>query len=96
MNKMIYDAIENMKIISFYYDDKHRVIEPHCYGVSTKGHEIIRGYQVEGKSSDGEFGWKLFSLSKIKDLEVHDIAFRSPQTGYKRGDKNMQQIFIEL
>ena len=44
MNSNICDAIENQFVIEFYYEREIRIVEPHCYGVSSKGNEIIRGY----------------------------------------------------
>ena len=95
MNSNICDAIENQFVIEFYYDGEIRVVEPHCYGVSSKGNEIVRGYQVGGYSSSGKMGWKLYDLSKISDLVITSDTF-DPENGYKRGDSAMSSIFCEL
>lgn len=95
MNDDLINAIENMNVIQFNYDGEPRVVEAHCYGVTTKGNEAIRAYQVGGYSSSGSLGWKLYDLSKMADLEILDDSF-SIRSGYNKGDKGMHSIFIEL
>jgi hypothetical protein len=53
MNQEIIEAIENKNLVEFNYDGELRVIEPHCYGLSKKGIEVLRAYQVDGYSSSG-------------------------------------------
>lgn len=83
-------------MIKFNYDGGTRVVEPHCYGISTAGNEVLRGYQISGYSSSGKMGWKLFDLSKASSINVLNDSFSGPRPGYKTGDKNMQKIIIEL
>lgn len=95
MNSNICDAIENQYVIEFYYEGELRIVEPHCYGLSSKGNEIVRGYQIGGYSSSGKMGWKLYDLSKITGLTVTFNTFHA-ETGYKPGDSAMSTIFCEL
>ncbi len=96
MNEEILNAIEHMKLIQFLYDGESRIVEPHCYGVTTRGNEAIRAYQVDGFSSSGKMGWKMYDLSKSEYIEVLDETFDSPRPGYTKGDKGMSEIFSEL
>jgi len=95
MNNQIIEAIENQNIIEFYYDGELRIVEPHCYGKTTAGNEALRAYQVDGYSSSGKMGWKMYDLGKVDDIEVSDNTF-STRTGYNRGDKGMSQIYTEI
>ena len=95
MNSQIINAVKQKKVIEFIYDGEIRVVEPHCYGLTTKGNEAIRAYQIAGYSSSGTMGWKLYDLSKVEDIQVHDEVF-SIRSGYKRGDKGMSEIYFEL
>lgn len=96
MNNEIVDAIETMKTLSFVYDGQNRVVEPHAYGVSTKGNENLRAYQTAGGSNSGNVpGWHLFTVRKIMTLSKGD-SFSGPREGYKPGDKGMSEIFIEI
>lgn len=96
MNNEIIAAIENHKLIEFDYDGESRTVEPHCYGVSTKGNEVIRAYQVRGFSSSGTMGWKMYDLSKADDINVLSETFSKPRPDYKKGDKGMDEIYCEL
>lgn len=95
MKNQIIEAIENMNVIEFSYDGENRVVEPHCFGVTTKGNDAIRAFQVDGYSSSGKLGWKLYDLSKIYDLSVLEEMFEV-RDDYKPGDKGMVDIYIEI
>jgi hypothetical protein len=96
MNQEIIEAIENKKLIEFNYDGESRIVEPHCYGLSTKGNEVVRAYQVNGYSSSGNMGWKLYDLAKVDNINVLENTFEKSRSGYKRGDKAMDEIYSEL
>lgn len=95
MKKEIVNAIENQNLLEFEYEGYSRVVEPHCYGLTTKGNEAIRAYQVEGYSSSGRMGWKLYDLSKADNFEILDDVFET-RDDYKQGDKGMSEIFVEI
>jgi hypothetical protein len=96
MNKHIITAIQNLNVVEFYYEGELRVVEPHCYGETTASNEGLRAYQIDGYSSTGKFGWKIYDLGKADDIVITDHAFNGPREGYKRGDKGMSQIYAEL
>lgn len=96
MDSTIRVAIENMQLLHFHYDGGVRVVEPHCYGTTTKGNIAIRAFQIGGYSSSGKMGWKLFDLSKASSLLLSEDIFLSVRPDYKRGDRGMSVIFIEV
>lgn len=96
MNSKICDAIQDQKLIEFYYEGGERIVEPHCYGLTTAGNEGLRAYQVDGYSSSGKMGWKMFDLSKASSLNILDETFDSPRPGYRKSDRGMQEIYCEL
>jgi len=96
MNRKIIDAIKNQNLIHFNYEGELRIVEPHCYGETTAGNEGLRAFQIDGYSSSGSLGWKMYDLSKSDGIEVSISKFNGPRPGYKRGDKGMSKIFIEL
>lgn len=95
MNTLIINAIKERKVIEFNYEGENRIVEPHCYGLTTKGNEAIRAYQVDGFSSSGKMGWKIYDLSKARNFNITDEIF-DIRYDYKKGDKGMIRIFIEL
>lgn len=96
MDTEIIYAIRNQKLIEFFYDGGSRTIEPHCYGLTTAGNEGLRAFQVDGYSSSGKMGWKMFDMDKASSLNVLDETFSSPRPGYKKGDRGMSKIFSQL
>lgn len=93
----IASAIESKQLLRFTYDGYVRTVEPHAYGVDTKGHQALRAYQVAGGSSSDEFrGWKLFHVHEIQCLTVMQETFSSARQGYKRGDKGLTTIYAQL
>lgn len=96
MNQNIVDAIENQNVLEFYYEGELRVVEPHCYGLTTAGNEGLRVYQIGGYSSSGKLGWKMYSLDKANRITNTNDEFDGPRPGYQSGDKGMSRIYAEL
>lgn len=95
MDNNLINAIKEQKVIEFYYDGELRVVEPHCYGKTTAGNEGLRAFQIDGFSSSGKMGWKMYDLGKADDLTITDDTF-DVRNGYKRGDKGMDIIYAEI
>jgi hypothetical protein len=97
MNTQITDAIQKQEILSLVYKNVARMVEPHAYGESTAGNEILRCFQVSGgHTSDKPHDWDLLTVSKISSLSSTGEKFSGPRPDYKRGDKAMTRIFAEL
>jgi hypothetical protein len=92
MNKMIYDAITNRQRLRFSYNNKIRIAEPQCYGLGTKGTELLRIYQIEG----GNEPEPLFDVSKMTGLITLNEFFSKPGPNYKKDDSAMKTIFCQL
>ena len=96
MKQIIIQAIENKKLLELIYDGGRRVVEPHCFGRNSKGNEIVRAFQVDGYSSTGKMGWKLYDIAKVSSLILIDEVFLNPRPDYVKGDKGMTIIYCEL
>jgi hypothetical protein len=92
MNEVLVRAIREKYQIRFLYHDKVRIAEPQCYGVGTKGHELLRVYQVKG----GDQMEPLFEVAKMEGLALTDKRFTKPGPNYKRGDSAMKVIYAQL
>jgi hypothetical protein len=90
-NPLLVEAINTKYRLSFTYNGKTRLVEPQCYGIGTKGTELLRVHQLQG----GTEREPLFDVSKIKELEVRD-TFSKPGPNYKRNDSAMKIIFAQL
>lgn len=97
MNDNINKAIAEMKLLEFFYEGEHRIVEPHCYGLTTAGNMCLRGFQISGGSISGLVPhWKLFRGSEIRGLRILDDTFLQPRSGYKRNDSAMTHILAQL
>ena len=97
MNNLIYNAVNERRLISFNYKGHKRTVEPHTYGVDTNGHVAIRAYQVSGTSESGGIpDWRLFHESEIFNLTVLQSTFLTARTGYVRGDSVFSTIYAQV
>lgn len=92
MNQLIVKAIQNKQRLRFTYNDKIRIAEPQCYGIGTKGTELLRIHQIQG----GTEPEPLFDVSKMKDLVLLEEHFTKPGPNYKKNDSAMKTIFCQL
>lgn len=92
VNLLLVDAIAGQRRISFVYNGRSRLVEPQCYGVGTRGTELLRGHQIEG----GEQREPLFDVAKMSGLALLDERFERPGPNYTRDDSAMATIFAQL
>ena len=98
MNNEICEAIENKKVIEFFYEGHKRIVEPYCYGIhKTTGNEVFCAYQIGGYSSSEKTPyWRIYIVSKMLGIRITDDQFEKPRTGYKINDSRMSKIFCQL
>jgi hypothetical protein len=93
----ICQAINDLHLISFDYDNHPRVVEPHTYGMDTRGHEAVRAYQVRGWSKSSQLPeWRVFHRDKMYGVSMLQETFAGPRDGYRRGDPFFDTIYCEL
>ena len=100
-NPTICTAIRSMKVIEFRYADKqgnihHRVVEPYAHGVTRRGKDALRGYQIGGTSESVVPDWKLFIVEQMSGLRVTDRTFAGTAPGYAHGDRDLNPIFCRV
>lgn len=96
MDGTIVGAINQRRLLQLTYHYGTRIVEPHAYGRSKKGHEILRAYQVSGYSESGEpTGWKLFRVDEIGSIVALQSSF-APRWDYQRDDRAMDQIYAQV
>lgn len=97
MNQIICEAIKSKRILNLNYGGGARVVEPHCYGVSRSGEELLRAYQTSGHSNSGESsGWKLFTVREISNIQLGAGAFSGSRPLYNGNDPSMEFIYSAL
>lgn len=69
--------------LTIWYGGGPRLIEPHAYGLSKKGRELLKAYQVSGYSNSGHpTGWKTFRVDKITAILPADDQPFQIQAGW--------------
>jgi hypothetical protein len=83
MNYEFCDAIARLEILGLSYDGYIRCVErparlaprgaarmpPHGYGRSNARHDVLRCWQVSGRSdANDSVGWKLLIIDKVRSL----------------------------
>ena len=91
-HQLILESIRTRRRLRLLYNARVRIVEPQCYGIGTKGTELLRVHQLQG----GDQREPLFDVSKIKDLVMLDETFTKPGPNYKKGDSAMKTIFAQL
>lgn len=91
------NAIQGQNIVEFHYRNKHRVVEPHKVGRTTKGNVVLSGYQIGGHGNEiNPPDWGQYKLRKMSGLNITGRSFSGPRPEYKRTDKRMTQIYCRL
>ena len=97
MSKLICQAIECKRVVTFWYGGGAREAEPFCHGVTTAGNEAVRAYQTAGYSQSGRrIGWKLFLVGEMQRLSLTDKSFSGSRPGYDPYDADMSVIHCRL
>ena len=91
-HQLILESIRTRRRLRFLYNARLRIVEPQCYGIGTKGTELLRVHQLQG----GDQREPLFDVSKIEDLVMLDETFTKPGPNYKQNDSAMKIIFAQL
>lgn len=76
MGNLIEQAIREKKLLEFTYNDKHRVVEPHKYGM-INGEATLESFQPSGGSSHpGTIPeWRNFKYQLIRNLAISSTGF---------------------
>lgn len=89
-------AISARRVIRFVYNGFLRVVEPHAYFVTTKGHEALRGYQRNYGGLTPQPGWHVFRADLLSGLMPTTITFATPRVDYNPDDRLMKAFFVRL
>jgi len=95
MSSELVTAVNERRIITFWYSGLARTAEPHTYGLhKDTGHEVLSCFQTAGFSHSGELpGWRLYRLSEIANLSLTADVYPQTRPGYNPNDSRMEIIF---
>jgi predicted DNA-binding transcriptional regulator YafY len=93
MKHKICSAIKNKQVISFYYKNRQRFVEPHLLGCNQTNELRLSAWQLQGGTQEG---WRDFHISKISSLAITDKNFVSSRQGYNPNDSTILRIECRL
>jgi len=98
MKDLICKAIASRLVIEFIYENEIRIVEPFVLGYhKDTGNLILRSFRVGGYSkSEREPYWRLFDISKIKDLKITQKKAMDFREFYNPNDKHMDKILCNV
>jgi hypothetical protein len=99
-NAILCGAINSMKVIEFGYSDKegnfhHRIVEPYAHGITRRGKDALRGYQIGGTSESVIPDWKIFLVQGMTGLRITNRTF-TIHPEYAHGDKDLNPIYCRV
>lgn len=102
----VQDAINNKKVIIINYNGKeygkgYREIEPVCLGISKRGNQVLRAWEIEGSSHTNTVegnpipGWRMFKLVDILTFKPTGDNFYEMRPNYNpNGDRSMTSVIV--
>ena len=92
METVICNAIGKKAVIAFEYNGRLRIVEPQCHGISSAGHEVLRGVQINDDGHSTKVAGKLFDVSKMSALRELGRTFVNPAPNHNPNDKAMKLV----
>jgi hypothetical protein len=92
-------ALHAQRRLQFEYEGHVRIVEPYCHGTGPKGAQLLRAVQVGGTSGSGARGFgfgKLWTVAKMKNLQVHEVRFQPNDPNYNPEDRAMAAIHCRV
>ncbi|HEY0683791.1 MAG TPA: hypothetical protein VGD45_15770 [Steroidobacter sp.] len=93
----IVEAIRKRALLQFNYKGHIRIVAPYCFGVSTRGEDVLRAVQVRGSSASNGMGFgKLWTVTDIAEPRVLDEGFTPDDPHYNPDDSAMTHIYCRV
>lgn len=95
INPIIWKAIEQKRLLRFFYKDRERIVEPHDYGIH-KGLIKLFAYQVDGSSSHELPNWRWAEQDLISELQILDRTFPGGRPTKSGKHQKWDKLFIRV
>lgn len=78
------DAVQQMRVVSFTYDDRHREVHPLIVLENKEGEPVLHCWQVSGDTVSGRPVpcWGNFEIRGMANLSVTPHSFSATPSGY--------------
>ena len=92
MDPRLCDAIAHRQLVMFGYGGTVRVVEPHLYGASAAGDELLSAWLRPGWSqADPDGGWRMYRLDAVVDLQALPERFDAPRPDFNPRDPHFAE-----
>lgn len=96
VERVLCEAIEQLRLVTFTLDGHRRIAEPHDYGVIS-GKRRLLFYQIAGTSRSGRpTPWRWADLDKISDIELLGRHFAGPRPAPSGGHHKWERIIASV
>ena len=95
VNPLLWNAIQEKRLIRVRYKGRDRVVEPHDYGIH-KGLIKLLGYQVAGSSSHKLPSWRWMEQDLMSDIEMLNRTFAGGRPTESGKHHNWDKLFIRV
>ena len=97
MDPRICEAIAARRLLMFGYGGVVRVVEPHLYGRTAAGHEVLSAWVRPGwTQADPDGGWRLYRLDGIERLQALPEHFDGPRPDFNAADPHVAEPFCHV
>jgi hypothetical protein len=73
-NRLLWEAIEQRRVIRFLYHGKERIVEPHDHGIRNGSVQLL-GWQTAGANSRPIPCWLTVKTEEMLELTMLDATF---------------------
>ena len=96
-NQLITQAIKERHKLLFTYHGKNRVADPHVFGISTKGNEVVLCWQTGGHSSKNDLpNWRMFETHEIQGLRIGDEHFTPQPKRHNTFESDIRTVYATV
>ncbi len=95
VNRLLWTAIQDRRLLRLRYRNKERIIEPHDYGVHNGSVKLL-GFQVGGASSGKLPNWRWMEADLISDLTLLDQTFPGGRSAPSGKHHKWDKLFIRV
>lgn len=89
-------AIDHKRLVEFEYQERHRIAEPHDYGMKD-GVQWLLIFQLRGESKSGGLpNWRWVEVDQIRKLRVLEESFPGGRPVPSDKHKKWDQLFIRV
>jgi hypothetical protein len=94
--ELIKQAMNQKRLIEFYYQELHRIAEPHIIGLNNELVQVLV-YQISGKSNSMKLpDWRRMNLDDMSCVQILDETFFNKPLSPSNSHSSWDEILFTL